>query len=227
MVTRRRTIGSIVVALLVAGGCSVVASPEPMVISESMPLWAGITVTADPPVADRDIDLAIMILPEEERLRTTTIPAGTIVRWEEGLSSGPIRVLALDDTCTIDVDLPPERNTEVVLELTDDGCSFRVVGPDESRPPMSNSGTITADVTVKPWDGLLVEVISLGEPRQPVPQPVPPDEGGLAIIEPLYPGRYDVVLRRGDDVLETQRVTILDRGPAGHLLSLEFDGVPD
>ncbi len=115
----------------------------------------------------------------------------------------------------------------MVLTLTEDGCSFRVVGPDELRPPMSNSGTITADVTVKPWDGLLVEVISLGEPRQPVPQPVPPDEGGLAIIEPLYPGRYDVVLRRGDDVLETQRVTILDRGPAGHLLSLEFDGVPD
>ena len=227
MVTRRRGIGSFVVAALVAGGCSVIGTPEPTVITESMPLWAGITVTADPPVADRDIDIAIVLLPEEERLRTTTIPAGTVVRWEEGLSSGPIRVLALDDTCAIDVELPPERSTDVVLMLTEDGCSFRVVGPDESLPSMSNSGSINADVTLKPWDGLLVEVISLGEPRQPVPPPVPPDEGGLAIIGPLYPGRYDVVLRRGDEVLETQRVTILDRGPAGHLLSLEFDGVPD
>jgi hypothetical protein len=227
MVTRRRGIGSIVVALLVVGGCSVMGPPEPTVIGESMPLWAGIVVTADPPVADRDIDLAIMLLPEEERLRTTTIPAGTVVRWDEGLSSGPIRVLALGDACAIDVDLPPERGTEVVLTLTEEGCSFRVVAPDESRPPTSNSGSIMADVTVKPWNGLLVEVVSLGEPRQPVPQPVPPDEGGLAIIGPLYPGPYDVVLRRGDDVLETQRVTILDRGEAGHLLSLELDGVPD
>jgi hypothetical protein len=227
MVTRRQDIGSFVVAVLVAGGCSVMGTTEPTVISESMPLWAGITVTADPPVADRDIDLAIVLLPEEERLRTTTIPAGTVVRWSEGLSSGPIRVLALDDTCAIDVELPPERSTDVVLMLTADGCSFRVVGPDESLPPSNDSGEIMANVTVKPWDGLLVEAISLEEPRQPVPQPVPPDEGGLAIISPLYLGRYDVVLRRGDEVLETQRVTILDRGPAGHLLSLEFDGVPD
>lgn len=227
MVTRRRGIGPIVVALLVVG-CASLATPEPTLYDEvGMPLWAGVTVTADPPVADRDIDLAIVLLPEEERLRTTTILAGTVVRWEEGLSSGPIRVLALDDTCAIDVDLPPERSTNVVLMLTEDGCSFRVVGPDESQPPLGNSGSIMADVTVKPWDGLLVEVISLDDPRQPVPQPVPPDEGGLAIIQPLYLGRYDVVLRRGDDVLETQRVTILDRGPAGHLLSLEFDGVPD
>jgi hypothetical protein len=228
MVIRRRAIGSIVVALLVAGGCSVVGSPEPTVYDEvGMPRWAGITVTADPPVADRDIDLAIVILPEEERLRTTTIPSGTVVRWEEGLSSGPIQVLALDDACNIVVDLPPERSTDVVLTLTSDGCSFRVVGPDGSRPPTSNSGTITADVTVKPWAGLLVEAVSLDTPRQPVPGPVPPDEGGLAIVEPLYPGRYDVSLRRGDVILETQRVTILDRGEAGHLVRLAFDGVPD
>lgn len=228
MVTRRRTFGSLVVALLATAGCSSLATPEPTVYDEAgMPRWAGVTVTADPPVADRDIDLAIVLLPEEERLRSTTIPAGTVVRWEEGLSSGPIRVLAFDDTCAIDVDLPPERNTDVVLLLTEAGCSFRVVGPDESQPPLVNSGTIMADVTVKPWDGLLVEVVSLDDPRQPVPSPVPPDEGGLAIINPLYLGRYDVVLRRGDDVLETQRVTILDRGEPGHLLSLEFDGVPD
>lgn len=218
MVTCRRVIGSVLVALLVVGACSP---------TESMPQWAGIVVTADPPVAERDIDLAILTLPEEERLRTTTVPAGTIVRWEEGLSSGPYRVIGPSEECNLDVDLAPERSTDVVLTLTEGGCSFRVVGPDESRAPTSNSGMITADVTVKPWDGLLVEAVSLGEPRQPVPQPVPPDEGGLAIIGPLYPGRYDVVLRRGDEVLETQRVTILDRGPAGHLLSLEFDGVPD
>lgn len=227
MVTRRRGIGSLVVALLVVG-CASNATPVPTLYDEvGMPLWAGVTITADPPVAERDLDLAIVLLPEEERLRTTTIPAGTVVRWEEGLSSGPIRVLALGDTCAIEIDLPPERSTDVVLIQTGDGCSFRVVGPDESPLPLGDSGSIMANVTVKPWDGLLVEVISLDDPRQPVPQPVPPDEGGLAIIQPLYPGRYDVVLRRGDDVLETQRITILDRGPAGHLLPLEFDGVPD
>jgi hypothetical protein len=34
-------------------------------------------------------------------------------------------------------------------------------------------------------------------------------------------------LRRGDAILETQRVTILDRGQAGHLVTLDFDGIPD
>jgi hypothetical protein len=226
MVTRHRAIGSIAIALLVAGGCSVVGPPSPTAWEIDLPQFASITVTADPPVADRDIDLAIVILPEEERLRTTIIQSGTVVRWEEGLSTGPIRVLALDDACAIDVDLPPERRTDVVLTLTTDGCSFRLVGPDDSRPPTTNSGTIMAYVTIKPWAGLLVEAISLDEPRQPVPLPVPPDEGGLASLQ-LYVGRYDVVLRRGDEVLETQHVTILDRGEAGDIVTLEFDGVPD
>ena len=83
-----------------------------------------------------------------------------------------------------------------------------------------------ATVTLQPWEGLGVEAVSLEEPRQPVPDPVPPDEGGLAIVEPLYPGRYDIRLRRGDAILETQRVTILDQ-EVGHLLTLTFDGVPD
>jgi hypothetical protein len=228
MVTRGRGIGSLVVALLIVGGCAALSSPEPTLHDDAdMPSWASIVVTADPRVAERDVDLAIVMLPEAQRLRSTTIPAGTVIRWDEGLSEGPYRVVGPEAACSIDLDLPPERATEVVLTLTADDCFFRVAGPEESRPPAGSSGTIMADVTVKPWDGLLVEVVSLDEPRQPVPPPVPPDEGGLAIIDPLYPGRYDVVLRRGDQVLETQRVTILDRGDPGPLVSLEFDGLPD
>jgi hypothetical protein len=217
----------IVAMLLVVNGCSLLGAPEPTVFDEAgMPRPAGIVITADPPVVDRPVELAILTIPEEERLRGTIIPAGTIVRWEQGLSAGPYRVVGPGQACSMDVDLPPERDTDVILSVLDDGCSFRVVEPGAAGPPRPNSGSVLAAVALQPWDGLSVEAVSLDEPRQPVPDPVPPDEGGLAIVEPLYPGRYDIRLRRGDAILETQRITILDRGQPGHLVTLDFDGLP-
>jgi hypothetical protein len=188
-----------------------------------MPLWAGIGIIAEPAVADRPIELAILTLPDAVTLRRTTIPPGTVVRWEEGLSADPYRLVALGGACSLDLDLPPEQHTDVILRLDVVPCRFDVLQGDI----VVASGSVAATVTLQPWDGLLVEAVSLDEPRQPVPEAVAPDEGGLAQLSPLYLGRYEIRLRRGDTVLETQEIAIEDRGEAGHLVSLRLDGVED
>jgi hypothetical protein len=212
-------------AVLVASltGCSSFAFATPT-LHEDMPQWASIQITADPPVTDRPVELQLLTLPEGELLRDTTIPPGTVIRWSEGVSADPYRLVALGGGCELDVTLPPERQTHVVLHLEPEPCEFEVLA---DAPPETPSGSIAATVTVRPWEGLLIEAISLDEPRQPVPAPVPPDEGGLAQLGPLYLGRYEIRLRRGDEVLESQLVTIADRGPAGDMVTLTLDGRPD
>ncbi len=216
-------------ATLVLAGCGPlgIAGPTPTIYDEAgMPLWASVTVTGEPPVAQRDLDLALLTLPDAAPLRTIIIPAGTVIRWDEGLSEGAYRLVGPERACQLDVELPPEQSTAVILAVTDSGCSLRVAGPDET-PATVASGSVSVTVTARPWAGLFVDAISLDEPRQPVPEPVPPDEGGLAIVDPLYVGRYDIRLRRGDEVLETRTIAIEDHGAPGHLVQLDLDGVPD
>jgi hypothetical protein len=224
-VSGRRAVGLCVVAVAVAvGACSVIGSPTPTLHDEEgMPLWASVSVIAEPAVADRPIELAILTLPDAMTLRRTTIPPGTVVRWEEGLSADLYRLVALGGACALDLELPPEQDTDVILRLDVDPCRFDVLQGDI----VVASGSVAATVTLRPWDGLLVEAVPLDEPRQPVPGPVAPDEGGLAQLSPLYLGRYEIRLRRGDTVLETQEIAIEDRGEAGHLVSLRLDGVED
>jgi hypothetical protein len=212
---------AVLVASVAACSSSVFATPT---LHEDMPLWASVEVTADPPVAERPVELQLLTLPEGEPLRHTTIPPGTVVRWSEGLSADPYRLVALGGRCQLDVTLPPERQTHVVLHLEPDPCEFEVLA---DAPPETPSGSVAATVTVRPWEGLLVEAISLDDPREPVPEPAPPDEGGLAQLGPLYPGHYEIRLRRGAEVLETQLVTIADSGPAGDTVTLTLDGRSD
>ena len=216
-------------ATLILAGCGPLGIAEPTATlydEAGMPRWASVIVTGEPPVAERDLDLELLTLPDEARLRTIDIPAGTVIRWNEGVSEGAYRVVGPDRACQLDVDLPPERSTDLILSVTDDGCSLRVAGPDE-MPPTVASGSVVVTVTARPWAGLFVDAISLDEPHQPVPDPVPPDEGGLAIVDPLYVGRYEIRLRRGDEVLETQTIEIKDRGAPGHMVQIDFDGLQD
>ena len=89
------------------------------------------------------------------------------------------------------------------------------------------SGTLNANVTAEPGGILMVDVVSLDKPRLPVPDPIPPDEGRLAIVGPLWPGRYDVRLLRDCVPIEVTEVTIDKRDPAGDLVELTLDGRPD
>jgi hypothetical protein len=226
---RRRAPILVAAVTLVVTGCGPLgmAWPTPTIYDEAgMPRWASVVVTGDPAVAGRDLDLALLTLPEAVELRTTAIPAGTVIRWEEGVSEGAFRIIGPDGACRLDVDLPPEQATAVILSVTDEGCSLRVAGPDE-QPSIAASGFVSVTVAVRPWAGLVVDAVALDEPREPVPDPVPPDEGGLAIVGPLYVGRYEIRLRRGDEILETRTITIVDRGARGQLVQLELDGIQD
>lgn len=221
-----RTVGrALLVAfvLLPAACSSAVLDPSDEVLHDESggPRWASIVVVGDPPVAPRGLDLALIYLPERQRLRSTHVPAGTVVRWEEGVSANPYRLEG--PGCSLDVTLPPERATTVVLTVTDVGCSFRL---DDSAAPKSVGGHLMAHVTLRPWAGLRIRAISLDTPAQPVPEAVPPDEGGLAQLGPLLPGRYAIELLRGEAVVERKEIVIEDRRPAGHLLEITLDGVP-
>ena len=222
-----RSVLGVIAALTLVAACTGVDLPPPFapepVAEEHMPLWAGITIVGDPEVAERDIELEIQVMPEAERLRTTTIPSGTVIRWEEGLSDGPYRLLGEGGRCVLDIVLPPEQRTTVALRHDATGCAFAMVG---DQPPVEG-GSVAALVTVQPWDGLLVEAASMDTPAQPVPDPVPPDEGGLAQLGSLYPGRYAIRLRRAEAVLESQEITVVDGGPPGQTIQLTFDGIVD
>ena len=73
---------------------------------------------------------------------------------------------------------------------------------------------------------------SLDTPAQPVPDAVPPDEGGLAQLPWLYPGRYVIRLTRGDAVLESQTIEVGDNAAVDGLVdgeepSLMCEELPD
>lgn len=227
MQPRSRNGTLVLVALLASAtaACSLtgVLEPTPEIAEEHMPSFASVDVIGDPEVAPVDTELELWILPEDILLRSTTIPAGTVIRWSEGLSEGRIRLVATGEaSCARELDLPPETSTHTVLRHDGSSCSIDVV---DAAPPDVGT-TLAAEVTVQPWEGLLVEAVSLDTPAQPVPEPTPPDEGGLAQLPWLYPGRYEIRLRRGDAVLETQAIEVLDGGPPGGI-RLVLDGIPD
>ncbi len=119
-----------------------------------------------------------------------------------------------------------------MLHLPDDGsCSFEIVREHAAGAIAHlDSGSIDVRVTA-PGDGLIVDVRSLDTPANPVPGPVPPDEGGLAILDGLAPGSYEVRLLRDGEVVETKTVVIepaeADGTPGGDLVEVVLDGRPD
>jgi hypothetical protein len=212
---------------VLATGCEAfgvpLAADPPADAEEHMPLWAGVDLRGDPPVAGQDLELTIVAVPDDVPIRSIDVPMGTVVRWHELVGEGPIRLTSTAPGCTFDVDLPPERSTPIVFRHDAAGCTFAVADPVET----GEAGHLAATVTALPWDGLLVEAVSLDDPRQPVPEPVPPDEGGLAQLDPLWPGRYEIRLRRGEVILERHVIQVAPTGPQDSLISLTLDGAPD
>jgi hypothetical protein len=226
----RSGIRALVASLIVAGsvvacdatGITMIDEGQGMP-QERMPLWASFDLRGDPEVTTRELRLAVDVLPDSPGLRSISFPADTIVRWSEGLSDGPIRLVSTAPDCSWELVLPPERSTSIVFHHDADPCWFELA----EAPPPDDAASLSATVTVQPWAGLVVEAVSLDEPRQPVPAAVPPDEGGLAQLSPLYPGRYEILLRRGDTILERRIIDINPTGPQDRLIQLTLDGVPD
>ena len=227
----RRTFQRLAWAALAAvsvAGCGTLtdALGQPDVPVENMPLAAGLWITTQPEVAPYPVSIDIRTLSDEE-IRQSAFPPGTVVRMDEGLSAGSVRLVGPGEACAFDVRLIAERHTDIVLSLGDAGdCSFAVAGVHAGDGGHPGSGSVSATVTVQPWPDFLVAAVSLDEPPQPVPEPVPPDEGGLAQLMPLWAGRYEIQLQRGDAILERQTVEI-DGDPRSGAVTLTLDGVPD
>jgi hypothetical protein len=193
---------------------------------ENMPLAAGLWITTDPEVAPYPVDIDIRTL-SGDRIRHLAFPAGTVVRMDEGLSAGSVRLVGPGEACAFDVRLIAERHTDIVLSLGSAGdCSFAVAAVHAGDGGHPASGSVAATVTVQPWPDFLVAAVSLDDPPQPVPDSVPPDEGGLAQLMPLWAGRYEIQLLKDGAVLERQAIEI-DGNPVSSLVTLTLDGVPD
>ena len=222
--SRAFVLGLSLVAMVV--GCQAAGfpvPPEPPIPEEHMPMYASFGLRGDPAVAGSNLRLGVTILPDEIRLRSIDLPAGTVIRWSEGLSEGRIRLVSADPACELEVDLPPEQDVPILFRHDATTCSFEVSDPIDT----GEAGHLSATVTAQPWNELIVEAISLDTPRQPVPDGVPPDEGGLAQLSPLYPGRYEIRLRHFDEILERQVIDVAPTGPQDSLIQLTLDGVPD
>jgi hypothetical protein len=227
----RRTFQRLSCAVLAAVslvGCGTLAGPqaEPAAPVENMPQAAGLWITSDPEVAPYPVSIDIRTLNGDE-IRQVAFPAGTVVRMDEGLSAGSVRLVGPGEACAFDVRLIADRHTDIVLSLGEaDDCSFAVAGVHAGDGGHPGSGSVAATVTVQPWPEFLVAAVSLDEPPQPVPEPVPPDEGGLAQLMPLWAGRYEIQLQRDGAILERQAIAI-DGNPRSGSVTLTLDGVPD
>jgi hypothetical protein len=195
-------------------------------VEEHMPAYAGLWLAADPTVAAQRITVSLQDPDNPGWSEDASFERGTIVRTSFGVSAGTYRIVAADPGCALDLTLGPERESDLVIHVPGDGtCSFEVVREHGADVSHVAAGSLDARVTAA-GDGLLVELRSLDTPKNPVPDPVPPDEGRLAIVEPVWPGRYEVRLVRGDEVLETQRI-VVDETASGDLVELVLDGRPD
>ena len=111
----------------------------------------------------------------------------------------------------------------VVFHHADSPCWFEVSDPVET----GEAGHLSATVTAQPWNLLVVEAVSLDDPARPEPAGVTPDEGGLAQLGPLWPGRYEIRLRTGDRILERHVIDVAPTGPQDSLIEMTLDGIQD
>ncbi len=122
---RRVQIGSVVLLTLV--GCAIAPDPELRHIpgTESMPAPASVWLTADPASPTQEVTIE-MTSPDSDMRRTHTFAADAPMRGSFPVSQGRYRLTAQSGACTIDLDLSPEHEADVVVKLRDDGCEFAV-----------------------------------------------------------------------------------------------------
>ena len=219
--------GAWLAALLLAGCELLLPQPPPTVPpagEEHQPRWAGLWLTADPAIAEAPLKVELLDPDEPRFRREERFAEGVRVLAEFPVSAGRYRLVAQDGACSTDVDLAPERHTDMLMELTEDaGCSFAVVRVHGDEFVHPSTGWV--DVTVRPpGDGLVVEIRSLDEPENPAPPAATPDEGGVARFDGLIPGRYEVTLVRDGARVEVVEVVVEQREPAGHLVEVRLGG---
>jgi len=211
-----------VVALAFAACSGLLPPAEPADSAEEpverMPLYAGLHVTAAPAVAAAPLSIELLDPAEPAFSRTERFAVGVVVLAGFPVSSGTYRLVIDGGRCSLELDLAPQRETDVLLGLEDGACEIEVIGVhgEEVQHAMGGGGSINVTVV----GGGLVEVRSLDVPAHPVPSPTPPDEGGVARLDVRLPGRYAVVLLRDGVEVDRAEVEVERREPAGDLVEI-------
>jgi hypothetical protein len=119
----------ITIAACFAAGC--VSSPPATFVDghERMPQFASLHLTADPaaPTAPMTITMTQPSDPDFER-RHTFVP-GVELQGDFPTSAGAYRLSAIEAGCSIDLILVPERQTDVVVRIAEDGACVFTRGP--------------------------------------------------------------------------------------------------
>ncbi len=214
------------VLLSLVAGCALAGQGSTSQPEEHMSAFASIWLTGEPAVADRTLEVELRDQDDAAFTQVETFEPGVIVRTSFGVSAGPYRLVGQDGSCGLDLVLGPELESDVVFRIdATGGCAFERIrehGPELSH---ESSGTLVATIAAEHGGQLLVEVRSLDTPANPIPDAVPPDEGDLAIIQPLWPGRYEVRLLRDGTPIETRELTITSK-PSGDRVEITLDGQP-
>jgi hypothetical protein len=222
---------ALALALTVAGcGPILPAAPSPAPTAngeEHLPAAASIWLTGEPQVAVHGFAVDLRSPDAPGFRQTEAFSDGTIIRAVFSVAAGSYLVRTIDDRCTIALTLAPLRESDVVIRTAPDGsCVFALAREHDAGIEHVASGTLDVHVLAPPGGHLEVLVRSTDTPANPDPHAVPPDEGHLAIVGPIWPGSYDVILTRDGVVLEETTITIRDVGPAGDLVELWLDGIP-
>lgn len=118
--------------LVLVAGCGLFV-PSPPNGTESMPAPAGMVVTGEPEVAERQLELTLLRPDQPDFRRDITVAAGNVILADFGVSAGTYRLVGPGQACGLDVALAPETNTLVLLHHGSGGpCSFEVIEVDTS-----------------------------------------------------------------------------------------------
>ena len=125
----RRVVALAIGLATVLAACArvVPATPDPAIGQERMPAPASIWLTSEPAAPTQAVQVELLIPGEPNFRRVHTFQAGEVMLGSIPVSSGHYRLVGLGGKCGFDLFLGPVRETDVVIEVGDDGsCGFTV-----------------------------------------------------------------------------------------------------
>jgi hypothetical protein len=179
---------------------------------EQMPAFASVRVDGRPLAASRPVVIRIQ---QPGFADEVWIGVGQQIHASFGVSSGDYQLTADQERCILPVTLRPETETDVALELRDDGTCRLVPIRQHAVDAVDHDsamGDVSAQVPVALGREVSMDIRSLDDPPDAVPAPDMVDESGLLIISPVPTGRYEVRLIVDGEVVDTQTVEVDEVG---------------
>lgn len=137
-----------------------------------------------------------------------TFETGERLVGTDGSLPGLYAVAIGDVLCSGKINLLPERETDALLTIADDGsCSVVGEGSHASSEPHGIAAVGGQLVGTFPPNAM-VRVVSRDDPSNAVPDPRGPDEGGHFYFPSLLPGRYDIELVSDAAILDRASIDL-------------------